>query len=76
LPDDDPESRGFFKEENELANLMRAAPGEPEDRYHASKEDLLETHGIERESFDDPHKFIELLRDMVDETVAGYRLRA
>jgi hypothetical protein len=76
LPDDDPESRGLFKEENELANLMRAAPGEPEDRYHASKEDLLEAYGIERETFDDPHKFIELLRDMVDETVAGYRLRA
>ena len=76
LPDEDPELNGLFKEENELANIMRAAPGEPEKRYHDSTEDLLEAYGIEHETFDNPRQFIEVLRNMVDETIAEYRLRA
>ena len=76
LPDDDAKLNALFKEESELANLMRAAPGEPEKRYRDAKEDLLQAYGIERPAVEDPEELIDLLRSRVDETISEYRLRA
>jgi hypothetical protein len=76
LPDDNPKLAALFKAEGELANLMRAAPGEPENRYRDAKEDLLQAYGIERPAVDDPEQLVDLLRSRVEETVSEYRLRA
>ena len=76
LPDDDAKLNALFKEESELANLMRAAPGEPERRYYDAKQDLLQDYGIGRPTFDNPEQFIDLLCSRVEETISEYRLRA
>jgi hypothetical protein len=76
MPDDHPKLNALFKEEGELSNLMRAAPGEPEKRYHDTKEDLLQAYGIEHPTFENPEQFIDLLRNRADETISEYRLRA
>lgn len=76
LPADDPKLTALFREEGELANLRRAAPDEPEKRYHDAKEDLLQAYGIDHPSYDDPGQFLDLLRNRVDETISEYRLRA
>jgi hypothetical protein len=76
LPDDHAKLKALFAEEAELSNLMRSTHGEPERRYHDAKEDLLRTYGIEHETFEDPDRFLDALRNRVDETISEYRLRA
>ena len=75
LPADDEKLQGLFNEETELSNLMRATPGEPENRYYNAKEDLLRDYGIEHELFKDAGEFLQVLRTRVDETITEYRLR-
>ena len=75
LPADDEKLQGLFNEETELSNLMRATPGEPENRYYNAKEDLLRDYGIDHEPFKDAGEFLQVLRTRVDETITEYRLR-
>jgi len=76
LPPDHAELKALFREEAELANLMRAAVGEPERRYRDAKEDLLAAYGIDRAPFSNVAQFLQALRDRADETISEYRLRA
>ena len=65
----------MFSEEAEISNLMRAAAGEPESRYHDAKEELLQAYGFEHEPFETAGQFLEVLRAKADETISEYRLR-
>jgi hypothetical protein len=76
LPADDAALTALYQEEREIANLKRATVGEPEARYRDAKEELLETYGIDREPFDNAEQFLHLLRNLANETVSEYRLRA
>jgi hypothetical protein len=76
MPQDHPQLKALFNEETELSNVMRATPGEPETRYHDTKEDLLRAYGIEHEAFENADQFLDVLRHRVDEIVSEFRLRA
>ena len=65
----------LFNEETELANVMRASVGEPENRYREAKEALLQAYGIDHEPFTSADQFLDVLRNRVDETISEYRLR-
>jgi len=71
LPSDHAELKALFREESELSNLMRAKLGEPEGRYHDSKEDLLRSYGFDHEPFKGADQFLKVLRDHVDETISA-----
>lgn len=75
MPADHETLVALFNEEAELATLAEAGPDEAEHRYHDSKEQLLQSIGIDHEPFDNPHQFLAVLRNMVDETITEYRLR-
>ena len=75
LPADHAPLIALFNEETELANVMRATAGEPENRYHDAKEALLQAYGIDHEPFASADQFLAVLRDRVDETISEYRLR-
>ena len=75
LPPDHAALKALFSEEAEISNLMRAAAGEPESRYHDAKEELLRAYGYEREPFETADQFLDLLRAKADETISEYRLR-
>jgi hypothetical protein len=76
LPADDAALTALYQEEREIANLKRATVGEPEARYRDAKEELLETYGIDRGPFDNAGQFLHLLRNLANETISEYRLRA
>lgn len=75
LPPDHAALKALFSEEAEISNLMRAAAGEPESRYHDAKEELLGAYGFEHEPFATADQFLEVLRAKADETISEYRLR-
>jgi hypothetical protein len=75
LPADHPPLIALFNEESELANVIRATAGEPENRYHDGKEVLLQAYGLDHEPFASADQFLTVLRDRVDETISEYRLR-
>ena len=75
LPADHAPLKALFNEESELANVMRAAAGEPEHRFHEAKEALLQAYGLDHEPFASADQFLAVLRDRVDETISEYRLR-
>ena len=75
LPADHAPFMALFNEEAELANVMRAPVGEPENRYQEAKEVLLQAYGIDHEPFASADQFLAALRNRVDETISEYRLR-
>jgi hypothetical protein len=76
MTQDHPQLKALFNEETELSNVMRATLGEPETRYHDTKEDLLRAYGIEHEPFENADQFLDVLRHRVDEIISEFRLRA
>ena len=75
LPADNAALKALFREEQEIANLMRAPAGEPENRYRDAKEELLQAYGFEQEPFASAEMFLDALRAKTDETISEYRLR-
>ena len=67
--------KALFREEQEIANIMRAPVDEPENRYRDAKEDLLKAYGFEQEPFASAEEFLDFLRTRADETISEYRLR-
>lgn len=74
LPADDGDLRALFSEEMELSQLDRSQPGEAEQRYRATREDLLRSIGFDHPPFADAGAFLATLRRQVDETIAEFRL--
>jgi hypothetical protein len=75
MPERNVALQALFKEEQELANIVRAVPGEPESRYRNAKEELLRAIGFDHEPFESPEDFLDVLRAKTDEVVSEYRLR-
>jgi len=74
-PQDNAKLNALFKEEQEIAHLMRAPAGEPENRYHNAKEEVLQAYGYEQEPFATVEQFLDHLHAKADETISEYRLR-
>jgi hypothetical protein len=75
MPGEHPALKALHREEQEIANLMRAPAGEPEQRYSDAKEEALQAYGFEQEPFASADQFLDLLRAKADETISEYRLR-
>jgi hypothetical protein len=75
MPGDHPALKALYREEQEIANLMRAPAGEPEHRYFDAKEEVLQAYGFEQQPFASADQFLDLLRAKADETISEYRLR-
>ena len=76
LPADHKALTELFREEQEFSNLARAVSEEPEHRYRDAEEELLRSIGFEHEPFREVDQFLGVLRNLVDETISEYRLRA
>ncbi len=75
LPADHQGLTALYKEEQEFANLARPEAGEPEHRYRDAKEAILRSIGYENEPFETADQFLEVLRNVADETITEYRYR-
>jgi hypothetical protein len=75
LPSDDTSLVALWREEQELDAVTEGEAGEPAQRYHEAKEDLLRAIGFEHEPFADTGAFLGALRARADETITEYRLR-